>query len=85
MLFIVSMGAVMLALAATGLNFEHSMVLAISALSTTGPLASVAASAPISYLGLNDAAKLILAAAMILGRMETLVLIALFNPGFWRA
>jgi trk system potassium uptake protein TrkH len=57
----------------------------VAALSPTGPLASLAAEAPISYIGLTDAAKLILSAAMILGRMETLVFIAVFNPAFWRS
>jgi trk system potassium uptake protein TrkH len=47
------------------------------AFTTTGPLAEVAGEAPISYLALSDPAKLILAAAMIVGRLETLVLIAL--------
>jgi len=85
MLFLISIAATMLALALQGLAFEEAMILAISALSTTGPLASVAGEAPISYLALSDASKITLSAAMILGRMETLVLIALFNPGFWRA
>ena len=85
MLFILSVAAVMLALAATGLSFEQSMILAIAALSTCGPLASVAGEAPISYLMLSDPAKIILVAAMILGRMETLVFIAVFNPAFWRS
>jgi trk system potassium uptake protein TrkH len=84
MLFVLSLAAVMVALAATGLDFEEALILAVAALSTTGPLATVAGAAPISYLDLSDAAKLILAAAMILGRMETLVFIAVFNPAFWR-
>lgn len=84
MLFLVSIAVVVLALAMTGLDFEQAMILAVAALSTTGPLANVAGEAPISYLLLSDPAKLILAAAMIVGRMEALVLIALFNPGFWR-
>jgi trk system potassium uptake protein TrkH len=85
MLFVLSLAAVMIALAATGLGFEQALILAISALSTTGPLAVVAGAEPISYIALSDAAKLILAAAMILGRMETLVFIAVFNPAFWRS
>jgi len=85
MLFILSLAAVMLALAATGLSFEEALVLAVAALSTTGPLASVAAEDPIRYITLSDPAKLILAAAMILGRIETLVLLALLNPAFWRS
>ncbi|MEJ6394875.1 potassium transporter TrkG [Gymnodinialimonas sp. 2305UL16-5] len=84
MLMVLSIAAVMVALAATGLDFETAVILAIATLTTTGPLASVAGEAPISYFTLSDAAKLICAAAMIVGRIETLVLIALFNPAFWR-
>ncbi|MBF9042127.1 TrkH family potassium uptake protein [Rhodobacterales bacterium HKCCE4037] len=84
MLFILTMAAVMVALALTGLSFEQSMILAISTLTTTGPLAGVAGAQPIGIFGLTDAAKLVSAAAMIVGRIETLVLIALFNPAFWR-
>ena len=84
MLLILSLGAVMVALAATGLGFEASMILAIASLTTTGPLAGIAAAAPIDYFLLSDAAKLICGAAMIVGRIETLVLIALLNPSYWR-
>ena len=83
MLFALSIAAVMLLLSLTGVQFETSMVLAVSALSTTGPLAVIAAETPISYSGLPDAAKAILAMAMVLGRLETLVVIALFNPEIW--
>jgi trk system potassium uptake protein TrkH len=84
MLFAFSVVVVMAALSLTGLGFEKAMVLTVSALSTTGPLASVAAEAPILFDGLDDAAKMILAATMVLGRLETLAIIAMLNPGFWR-
>ncbi|WP_458792478.1 TrkH family potassium uptake protein [Yoonia sp. MH D7] len=84
MLFALSIAGVMLLLSLTGVQFEVTMVLAISALSTTGPLAQVAAEYPISYSGIPDLAKMILAAAMVLGRLETLAIIALFNPEIWR-
>ncbi len=80
MLFALSVGGVMIGLSLTGVQFETAMVLAVSALSTTGPLAEVAAEAPISYSGIPDTAKVILAFAMVLGRLETLAIIALFNP-----
>ena len=85
MLFILSLAAVMVGLSATGLDFETALILGVSALSTTGPLAGVAAADPISFGALSDPAKMILAVAMIVGRIETLVLIALLNPSFWRA
>lgn len=84
MLFGISIAVVMLALSLTGVQFETSLVLAISALSTTGPLAEVAAESPISFSGIPDGAKIILAAAMVLGRLETLAIVALFNPEIWR-
>lgn len=84
MLLVLSIAAIMVALASTGLVFEEAMILAIATLTTTGPLASVAGATPIDYFTLSDAAKLICATAMIVGRIETLVLIALLNPGFWR-
>lgn len=84
MLFALSIAAVMLLLSLTGVQFETSMVLAVSALSTTGPLAAVAAETPIAYSGIPDAAKAVLAAAMVLGRLETLAIVALFNPEIWQ-
>lgn len=84
-LFAVSIMAVMLLLSMTGVQFETAMVLTVAALSTTGPLAQVAADTPISYAGIPETAQVVLAATMILGRLETLALIALFNPAFWRS
>lgn len=84
MLFALSIAAVMVLLSLTGVQFETAMVLAVSALSTTGPLATVAAETPIAYSGVPDTAKMVLAAAMVLGRLETLAIIALFNPEIWQ-
>jgi trk system potassium uptake protein TrkH len=85
MLFAVSIMGVMLLLSFTGVQFETAMVLTVAALSTTGPLAQIAADTPISYAGIPETAQAILAVTMILGRLETLALIALFNPSFWRS
>lgn len=85
MLFALSVLLVMLALSLTGLQFEPAMVLTISALTNTGPLAEVAGENPVAFAGIPDMAKVILAATMVLGRLETLALVALFNPGFWRS
>ena len=85
MLFAMSIAAVMLALSLTGLDFDTSVVLTISALSNTGPLARVAGEVPLSYAALSDTAKTILTASMVLGRLEALAIIALLNPEFWRS
>ncbi len=85
MLFALSITVVMLLLSLTGIQFETAMVLAVAAISTTGPLAQLAADNPISYAGIPEPAQLVLMAAMVLGRLETLALIALFNLEFWRS
>ncbi|WP_226780858.1 potassium transporter TrkG [Oceaniglobus trochenteri] len=84
MLFALSIALVMLALSLVGIGFEKATILTIAALSTTGPLVTLAAGEPIVLAELGDGARLIFAAAMVLGRMETLALIALLNPDFWR-
>ena len=84
MLFALSIAAVMMAVSLTGLEFEPATILSIAALSNTGPLAVVAGDAPLSWAALSEATKAVLALAMVLGRLETLALIALFNPDFWR-
>jgi trk system potassium uptake protein TrkH len=84
LLFAVSIAFVMAALTLTGLEFEPAMVFTIAALSTTGPLAEVGSDAPLSYAMLGSAAKFILAGAMVLGRLETLAILALLAPDSWR-
>lgn len=84
MLFAISVTVVMVAFSTTGLAFEPAMILTVAGLSTTGPLAGAAGAVPIDYADLAPAAKAIFCAAAILGRLETLALIALFNPEFWR-
>lgn len=84
MLFAVSLAGVSAALALLGSDFEASLILAISALSTTGPLIEVAPEARISLVDLSDASKLVMCFAMILGRLEALALIVLLTPNRWR-
>lgn len=84
MLFVLSIAVVMVLLSLVGVQFETALVLSVSALSSTGPLADVAAEAPISYAGIPDFGKFVLASAMVVGRLEALALIALLNPEFWR-
>ncbi len=85
MLFALSLAAIMLALTLAGSTFEEALVLAVASLSTTGPLTEFAADTPIRLIELSGAAKGILCAAMVLGRLETLAIIALLTPDLWRA
>ena len=84
MLFAISIAVVAMAVALTGLDFEPATIMTIAALSNAGPLASVAADTPLSWAELAPATKAVFAGAMVLGRLETLAIIALFNPDFWR-
>ena len=85
MLFALSFTGVTLALAVVGVTFADAMVLSIAMLSTTGPLVEVGGEAPIILMSLSDTAKAILMGAMVLGRLETLAIIALLTPDLWRS
>ncbi len=84
MVFVLSLGIVMLALTLTGISFIDALAFAVAGLSTTGPLVHIAIEGGGSYAQLPDMAKGILCVAMILGRLETVAVIALFNPNYWR-
>ncbi|WP_422444498.1 MULTISPECIES: TrkH family potassium uptake protein [unclassified Endozoicomonas] len=70
-----------LALLAAGLDFTTAFSTIASCLNNLGPALGEAA---FSYQGLPDAAKWILAFAMLLGRLEIFTLLVLFTPTFWR-
>ncbi len=85
MLFAISLAGITLLLTLAGTSFEQSLVLSVSSLATTGPLAEFAADAPIKLIELSQTAKVVLCGAMVLGRLETLAIIALLTPDLWRA
>ncbi|WP_010140811.1 potassium transporter TrkG [Oceanicola sp. S124] len=84
MLFALCLAACMLILAAFGISFEDATVLSVAALANAGNLAVHGGSDPVALLELGDGAKLTLCAFMILGRLELLAILALFNPALWR-
>ncbi len=85
MLFALTMALVTLLLALLGVDFEDALVLSIAGLSTTGPLTTFAADTPIRLADLGPYAKSVFCAAMVLGRLETLAIIALLTPDVWRS
>ena len=85
MLFALSFAGVTLALTLAGVSFEEALVLAIATLSTTGPLTEFGGAEPIALAKLTDSAKAIMIGAMVLGRLETLAIIALLTPDLWRS
>ncbi|MEP5731853.1 MAG: potassium transporter TrkG [Sulfitobacter sp.] len=85
MLFAISLAGITLALTLTGSPFDQALVLSVASLSTTGPLTEFGADAPIRLIELSTTAKAILCGAMVVGRLETLAIIALLTPDLWRA
>ncbi|MEM1161367.1 MAG: potassium transporter TrkG [Pseudomonadota bacterium] len=83
MLFFLALLAAVLGLTLTGFAFDTALIAAVAALSNTGPAFGLIAERPESFAALAPAQHAILAGAMILGRIETLAVIALFNPDSW--
>ncbi len=85
MLFLLALGAASLAIAAFGLPFEQALAAAVASLSNTGPAYSVALGpkAP-GFATMAEGARLVCAAAMVVGRVEVLAVVALANPAYWR-
>lgn len=84
MLYAMTFSIVIAALSLRGLEFEQSLILTIAAVTTTGPLITMAAEVPIRMIELSVSEKAILGAAMIVGRVEILAILALFSPAVWR-
>lgn len=97
MLFASSIAVTIILVSLQPIEFETATILSIAALTNTGQLASAIpltqafeatagiASAPWEgWSGLPAMTKIVLAGAMIVGRLETLAIIALISPEFWR-
>lgn len=97
MLFACSIAATVALVSIQQIEFDTATILSIAALTNTGPLAGAipltpafdatagVASAPWDgWSGLPLFTKAVLAGAMIVGRLETLAILALFSPDFWR-
>jgi trk system potassium uptake protein TrkH len=83
--FFVTLGLVAVALSMTGLDFTTSLSGAAAALANIGPgLGDIIGPAG-NYATLDDTAKWILSAAMLIGRLELLAVFAILTPNFWRA
>ena len=84
MLFFLALLVTILALAWTGLDFTDALIAATAAISNTGPAFQMVADRPQGFAFLDAVQHSVLAVAMILGRIETLAVIALFNPDRWQ-
>ena len=84
MLFLMALSVILLVLTGLGLPFEEALRAGIAALTNTGPGYLVLHETPRRYADFGPAVHMTLTAAMVIGRLETLALVALFNPNFWR-
>ena len=97
MLFALSIAVTVLLVSIHRIEFDTAVVLSVSALTNTGPLAGTIALTPsfessagiasnpwVGWSGLAMLPKTVLAGAMIVGRLETLAILALLTPDFWR-
>ena len=83
--FIVSLGVLSVLLGFTGLDFITALSGAATALGNIGPGLGPEIGPAGNFGGLNDAAKWLLSIAMLIGRLELLVVFVLFTVAFWRA
>lgn len=84
-LFFAAFAAAALALALHGYDFTTSVSGAATAIANVGPGLGPAIGPSGNFAGLEDSAKWVLSAAMLLGRLELFTVLVLFLPRFWRA
>ncbi len=82
--FTVSLGVLSVGLGMTGLDFVTSVSGAATALGNIGPGLGDQIGPAGNFAGLNDAAKWMLAFAMLVGRLEVMAVFTLFTLRFWR-
>ncbi len=85
--FLIFVAIVTVALGFTGFGFEDALVATISAAANIGPLYQSMVPGNenwLPYTEIPSSARLLLAAAMIVGRLEILAIFAIFNVGYWR-
>ena len=83
--FIVTLGIIAVLLGLSGLDFVTSISGASAALANIGPGLGDTIGPAGNFASLNDTAKWILAAAMLIGRLELLAVYTILTVRFWRA
>ena len=82
--FAMSFGILALLLGMTGLDPITALSGAASAIANVGPGLGPIIGPESSYTGLNDTAKWLLSAGMLIGRLEIFAVLVLFLPSFWK-
>jgi trk system potassium uptake protein TrkH len=80
-LYIANFAVMTMMLTATGLDAETSYSAVGACITNMGPALGNAGA---NYASLNDTAKLVLCAAMLMGRLEIYTLLVILSPAFWR-
>ena len=83
--FTVTLGVLAVLLGLTGLDFTTSLSGAAAALANIGPGLGDTIGPAGNFASLNDSAKWMLAAGMLIGRLELLAVYAILTIRFWRA
>lgn len=84
MFFMLSLAVLSVGLGMTGLDMVTSISGAASALANIGPGLGPVIGPAGNYAGINDTAKWLLAAGMLIGRLELMAVFVLFTANFWR-
>ncbi len=84
MLYAITVAACALALTATGLKFVDAFAGSVAAISNTGPLLQLITGEEGGYTAYSPGARFLLCGAMVVGRMETLAVVALCSVSAWR-
>ena len=83
--FVGTLGVVAVLLGLTGLDFTTSVSGAATAIANVGPGLGDIIGPSGNFAPLNDTAKWILIAAMLIGRLELMTVYVIFTVAFWRA
>ncbi len=84
MIYVVAIAVFTVVFSGLHLDFEQACVLVFAALTNTGPLLDVMMVPNVDIIAGSAPFKFALALAMILGRLEILVVIAFLSPTLWR-
>ena len=83
-LFAAAFTVLALLLGAVGLDFVTAVSSAATAICNVGPALGDIVGPTGNFSSLPDAAKWLLSAGMLLGRLELFTVLVLFAPSFWR-
>ncbi len=83
-IFVVSLGVLSVLLGMTGLDMVTALSGAATALANVGPGLGGTIGPSGNFATLNDTAKWLLSFAMLIGRLEIMVVFALLSASFWR-